>query len=87
MSVRQDFTPAAIAIQDGRMSMGQNLAYVSCCGFDVHKRADMDLRVFIFHIVSVEGYVLLRYDFGSLVNPFLTFRMEVLPSSSRVPIS
>jgi hypothetical protein len=48
MSILQDFTPAAIAIQDGRMSMGQNLAHVSCCVFDAHTPAGMDLRVFVF---------------------------------------
>jgi hypothetical protein len=76
MSVQQDFTPAAIAIPDGRMNVDQNLAYVSCCGFDAHKRAGMDLRVFIFSQRSVEGSVFLRYDFGSLGNPFLAFRMK-----------
>lgn len=48
MSVLQDFTPADIVIQGGRMNMDQNLAYVSCCGFDAHTRAGMDLRGFHF---------------------------------------
>lgn len=48
MSVLQDFTPAAIAIRDGRKNVGQNLAYVSCCGFDANTRAGVDLRIFIF---------------------------------------
>jgi hypothetical protein len=47
-SALQDFTPAAITIQDGRMNIGQNIGYVSCCGFDANTRAGTDLRVFIF---------------------------------------
>lgn len=50
VSVLQDFTPAAIVIHDGRMNMGQDLAYVSCCGFDSYTRAGMDFRISILSL-------------------------------------
>jgi hypothetical protein len=56
--------------------------------FSMHIREQAWICEFsFFHNSSVEGYVFLKYDFGPLGNPFLAFRMNVLPSSSRVPMS